>query len=278
MDQTGYIPLQNFVMSWIKDVPQDLWSFGIAPFFNMHDLARIAPVATALHQLWNDFRETCSIRIPQDLPSVSQGLKVGERLNAHNRYTKAAPLVLKLDSGTYNNFNEGLDNVSPLYIRFCVNIVGAGFEKTTMRGGFNMYNTPTSVIHVVLTDMTISSCLTSGVGVFRGASFYGENLHICYCQIGVNVNGGASRARCKNIVTQYNTEHGILARSGSTVTLEGEQTSTHSNGQYGLLVDHRSLINLVQPLKKEGISIDNGIGSDCNFYRKTCSRIRRVNA
>ena len=66
--------------------------------------------------------------------------------------------------------------------------------------------------------------------------------------------------------------------SGSTVTLEGEQTSTHSNGQYGLLVDHRSLINLVQPLKKEGISIDNGIGSDCNFYRKTCSRIRRVNA
>jgi hypothetical protein len=60
---------------------------------------------------------------------------------------------------------------------------------------------------------------------------------------------------------------GVVARSGATITLIGAKTTVHHNctkgysNQYGLKV-WNSTIQLVSPLTKEQVSLDNGGGGN----------------
>ncbi len=108
-----------------------------------------------------------------------------------------------------------------------------------------------------------------GRGVFGQSSFTMDDVLVEQCGgDGVTVNGTGVVGRCTNVEVRQCGMSGMVARSGATITLIGAKTTVHHNctkghsGQYGLKV-WNSTIQLLSPLTKEQVSLDNGGGGNC---------------
>ena len=107
-----------------------------------------------------------------------------------------------------------------------------------------------------------------GSGVFGWSSFTMEDVMVEQCGFGVYVTGTVV-VRCTNVEVRRCEENGVGASMGASITLIGAKTTVHHNctkgdsGSYGLEVyDSSSTIQLVSPLTKEQVSIDNGGGGN----------------
>jgi hypothetical protein len=91
---------------------------------------------------------------------------------------------------------------------------------------------------------------------------------------GVVAVGTGGVGRCTNVEVRQCGESGVLAESGASITLIGAKTTVHHNctrgnsHEYGLQVwgSSSSTIQLVSPLTKEQVSIDNGGGGNWGAY------------
>jgi len=107
-----------------------------------------------------------------------------------------------------------------------------------------------------------------GDGVWGLSSFTMDDVLVEQCGgDGVTVNGTGIVGRCTNVEVRQCGMSGVVARSGATITLIGAKTMVHHNctkgysNQYGLKV-WNSTIQLVSPLTKEQVSLDNGGGGN----------------
>jgi len=267
------------------DIPAMLCLKELVPYFNMKELARISPINTTFLSYWNDFLNLKQILVPLNVPTLRQAIQIGELFNGRSTYTTAEPLVIKLNRGLYDEGN-GLHR-----LQFNLVLQGAGKQFTGIKNGIYIRGDNRNHLHtafqVVLKDLTVGlalnersrSCFsngteTVGVSVYNRASFYAENVTICGSDSsGIEINN--SRARLKNVEVLDNRSFGIQCKHRAIVTIEGT-TKVYSNDRRGVNVDHLSLINLVQPLTKEKVFVNNGYDNQKNWLKEETNRFRKV--
>jgi hypothetical protein len=119
-----------------------------------------------------------------------------------------------------------------------------------------------------LQHLTLRKAKGSGVRGF--SSFTMEDVLVEQCgDCGVRAYGTGVVGRCTNMEVRQCGYSGVAAYDGASITLIGAKTMVHHNctegtrGQYGLIVwGSPSTIQLVSPLTKEQVSIDNGGGGN----------------
>jgi hypothetical protein len=118
-------------------------------------------------------------------------------------------------------------------------------------------------------------------GVWGESSFTMDDVIVEQCtHSGVYAHDTSGVGRCTNVVVRQCGESGVVANDGGSITLIGAKTTVHYNctkgesGEYGLKVeDSSSTIQLISPLTKETVSIDNagggnwGAGEDAHLHR-----------
>jgi hypothetical protein len=109
-----------------------------------------------------------------------------------------------------------------------------------------------------------------GCGVIGASSFTMEDVLVEHCGYsGVTAYGTGVVGRCTNVEVRQCGLSGVKADNGASITLIGTKTTVHHNCtkgwsiHYGLNVyGSSSTIQLVSPLTKEQVSIDNGGGGN----------------
>ena len=155
-------------------------------------------------------------------------------------------------------------------IKYAMKVIGAGRDKTFIRGGgFDIKGTNEDGKNVVLKHMTISET-TSGNGVsgIHGLSWLIDSLTITQCgHCGVFAQN--TKGRLINCVITQCGNSGIFCGDNALIELEGDQTKVDGNGasgyssDYGLTTyDKSSIIHLLFPLTKESVSTSNGGGGN----------------
>jgi hypothetical protein len=111
-------------------------------------------------------------------------------------------------------------------------------------------------------------------GVEGYSSFTMEDVLVEQCGFGVYADGTGVVARCTNVEVRQCGMSGVCASSGASITLIGTKTTVHHNCttgnsyEYGLKVfgSSSATIQLVSPLTKEQVSLDNGGGGNWGAY------------
>jgi len=123
-----------------------------------------------------------------------------------------------------------------------------------------------------LQHLTLRQAKWNGVNGY--SSFTMEDVLVDQCgYYGVVARGTGVVGRCTNVEVRQCGRSGVLADSGASITLIGAKTTVHHNcttgysGHYGLTVSYSSAtIQLVSPLTKEQVSLDNGGGGNWGAY------------
>ena len=122
-----------------------------------------------------------------------------------------------------------------------------------------------------LSSATPDTASSEEDGVVGMSSFTMEDVLVEQCGgHGVFAYGTGVVGRCTNVEVRQCGWSGVLASNGASITLIGAKTTVHHNctegesDDYGLEVygSSSSTIQLVSPLTKEQVSIDNGGGGN----------------
>jgi hypothetical protein len=107
-------------------------------------------------------------------------------------------------------------------------------------------------------------------GVYGESSFTMEDVVVEQCRsYGVYASGTGVVGRCTNVEVHQCGQSGMFASDGASIALIGAKTTVHHNctrgrsDDYGLTVyGSSSTIQLIFPLSKEQVSLDNGGGGN----------------
>jgi len=112
-------------------------------------------------------------------------------------------------------------------------------------------------------------------GVYGQFYFTMDDVFVEQCGLyGVVARGTGIVGRCTNVEVRQCGMSGVYAERGASITLIGAKTTVHHNctrgmsDDYGLTVSGASAtIQLVSPLTKEQVSLDNGGGGNWGAER-----------
>ena len=122
-------------------------------------------------------------------------------------------------------------------------------------------------------------------GVVGQSSFTMEDVLVEQCEYaGVYAEGSGGIGRCTDVEVRQCGRSGVVARSGASITLIGAKTTVHHNcteedsRHYGLAVygTSSSTIQLVPPLTKEQVSLDNGGGGNWGAVYGDINQIKTI--
>jgi hypothetical protein len=116
----------------------------------------------------------------------------------------------------------------------------------------------------------LALCQAKENGVFGKSSFTMNDVLVEKCSgSGVGVHGTGAVGRCTNMEVRQCGMNGVVVSKGASITLIGAKTTVHHNcttgnsHEYGLQVyGSSSNIQLVSPLTKEQVSLDNSGGGN----------------
>jgi hypothetical protein len=140
-------------------------------------------------------------------------------------------------------------------------------EKIVVMGGIKFEEGIQGISH--LQHMTLR--LAKKSLVWGESSFTMEDVLVEQCKyFGVLAGGTGVVGRCTNVEVRQCGDSGVYAADGASITLIGAKTKVHHNCKNGALVDYglkvsgffSSTIQLIAPLTKEQISLDNGGGGN----------------
>ena len=237
--------------------------------FSFHDVLKIRDLIDLRFLI--DLRSSCKLfRLslpPPPLYTVFPHLKhtlksLLYRLSALYRKNngKDVPSLLFIEEGEH--FGKHFD------VNFPISIIGAGREKTTLLFGL-MISGSKSNGSVVIEDLTIQGGTTDGL-----CAMDGMDLIVRRCKVekfqSFGVVAANAHISCDDVQVVGCACSGVIALSGGTVKLSGENTRIEGNvtggrsSCYGLhTYDSSSKIQIVTPLTKDTISINNGGGGNC---------------
>ena len=228
---------------------------------------------------WHVFLERNTFRVPEEVPSIDEAMRVGTILSKQKIYSKEHPLEVVLSGGehvvlegSFTNADGSLRQNSLEVTRSNISFVGKGKDKTTVRGGFRVENKKNvSLQNLILTNpngsglfvegeeasvemlgVSVKNCGRFGFGlvVRNGASVKATRCDVSENrESGVFMNGG-SKGFFTDCTIHHNGlgYHGVWAyRAGTLVELRGELTKIHHNKQRGLVVVSDATINIHIP-------------------------------
>jgi hypothetical protein len=233
-----------------------LWRH-ILTFFGYKDYTLAGRTCQYLKRLWTEAVE--KNRLPLFVPVDCNTLKAAvDRVHGDDRLTT---IVV----GTGDHQIDG----SYLEISSAMNIVGdPGVPKSeiVVVGGF--YFKAGSQGNCHLQHLTLRHAME--MGVYGQSSFTMDDVLVEQCGYGVYAWGTGVVGRCTNVEVRQCGWSGVAAERGASIILIGAKTTVHHNCtqgrryHYGLKVwgSSSSTIQLVSPLTKEQVSLDNGGGGN----------------
>jgi hypothetical protein len=207
--------------------------------------------------------------VPEDCKTLKEAVK---RVEQDSRITtialgqgKHVVEVFKDSWGTDSNH---------LKINSAMHIVGrpdVPKEKIVVVGGIHFKRGIQGNCH--LQHMTLRQAKRNGV--FGCSSFTMEDVLVEQCGYsGVLARGTGVVGRCTDVEVRQCEYSGVYADDGASIALIGAKTTVHHNGtkgksdDYGLNISYfSSTIQLVSPLTKELVAIDNGGGGNWGAVR-----------
>ena len=200
------------------------------------------------------------VRVPEDCNTLKEAV---DRVHGDDRLTTI--VVGKGEHQIDGNYLE---------VPFAMNIVGdPGVPKSeiVVVGGIKFKKGIPGNCH--LEHLTLRQAKKSGV--YGLSSFTMDDVLVEQCGFhGVWAKGTGVVGRCTNVEVRQCKYSGVRAHDGASITLIGAKTTVHHNctvrysNAYGLTVydsssyDFSSTIQLVSPLTKEQVSLDNGGGGN----------------
>jgi hypothetical protein len=176
-----------------------------------------------------------------------------------------------------------------LIIKYALKIVGAGRDKTFIRGGgFAILGTKEEGKEVTMSGMTVRDTQhATGIFGVDGLSFLCKDMTFTQCGSS-GVYAEDTKARLINCVITQCGWSGIDCGKNALIELEGDQTKVDGNvtsvfsfiaGFYGLQTfDTSSIIHLLFPLTKESVSTNNQGGRNYgNYSSESTGIIQTVN-
>jgi hypothetical protein len=208
---------------------------------------------------------TDSVRVPDDCNTLEEAVK---RVQGDDCLTTIVLGEGEHVVAVYKD--EAGNNVNTLVIRSAMFIVGdSGVpkEEIVVVGGIWFKKGIEGNCH--LEHLTLR--YAKGIGVNGESSFTMEDVLVEQCEgVGVVAIGPGVIGRCTNVEVRQCGWSGVFANDGGSITLIGAKTTVHhncTNGEsdtYGLEVSFSasSTIQLVFPLTKEAVAVDNGGGGN----------------
>jgi len=195
------------------------------------------------------------VRVPEDYKTLKEAV---DRVHGDDRLT-----TIVVGKGEHQIDGEYLE------ISSAMNIVGdpagATKEEIVVVGGIWFEKGIQGNCH--LQHLTLRQAWSDGV--FGNSSFTMEEVLVEQCSdYGVVADGTGVVGRCTNVEVRQCESGGVWAQNGASITLIGGKTTVHHNcvdgqsGEYGLAVSDTSTIQLLAPLTKEIVSVDNGGGGN----------------
>jgi hypothetical protein len=241
-------------------------------FFGFKDFALTSCASQYLQAYWRTANQNkpLPLYVPEDFKTLREAVA---RVEHDPRIT-----TIVLGEGTVEGEHHIVSECTlcghtkknnALAIYSAMNIVGdpeVPKEKIVVVGGFHFKKGIEGNCH--LQHMTLRQAKEGGV--YGESSFTMEDVLVeqCGCS-GVHADGTGVVARCTNMEVRQCGGSGVLASSGASITLIGAKTTVHHNCttgdsfHYGLAVwGPSSTIQLVSPLTKEQVSLDNGGGGN----------------
>jgi hypothetical protein len=242
-------------------LPDHVLTAKVVPFFGFKDYALVSCAAQYLQAHWQTAHQNkpLPLYVPEDCKTLKEAV---QRVEQDPRITT---IVLgegkhQIDQGHFNNI---------LCISSAIKIVGrpdVSKEKIVVVGGIEFKKGIQENCH--LQHVTLRQA--KGNGVHGRSSFTMEDVLVEQCRHGVCANGTGVAGRCTNVEVRHCQRSGVSAASGASITLIGAKTTVHHNCttgdslEYGLKVfaSTSSTIQLVSPLTKEQVAVDNGGGGN----------------
>jgi hypothetical protein len=209
--------------------------------------------------------ETGLVRVPEDHKSLNEAVMWIETYNTF--LTKIKSNKMRMTNIVLGKGEHVVEDY--LQIPSAMNIVGdpeVSKEKIVVVGGIHFKKGIEGNCH--LQHLTLRQSKKSGV--WASSSFTMDDVIVEQCKgDGVRADGTGVVGRCTNVEVRQCGLSGVLATNGASITLIGAKTTVHHNcttrtiPAYGLTVmDYYSTIQLVSPLTKEQVSLDNSGGAN----------------
>ena len=222
---------------------------------------------------------TCSsqtglVRVPEDHKSLNEAVMWIEQYNTfltkiNSKKMRMTTIVLGKGEHVVEVSKNRYTESNTLDIAIAMNIVGdpeVAKEEIVVVGGIMFKKGIQGNCH--LQHLTLRQA--KGDGVWGLSSFTMDDVLVEQCgQYGVFAWGTGVVGRCTNVEVRQCGWSGVIASHGASITLIGAKTTVHHNctrGQgteYGLQVyGSSSTLQLVSPLTKEQVSLDNAGGGN----------------
>ena len=197
--------------------------------------------------------------------------------------------TISIVQGVYNlngprNDEEDEEDNEYLVIYFPINIIGRTSVDTEVVFLFGFDISPDLDSNVHIENVVITN--TRGYGVMSDSSVTMKDIQIKSCKKGIFLNGYNEDdiyATCTNVKVLNSIGNGVVVTQGASITFDGPDTIISNNNtqndlnHYGLLVTDNSTVNLVHPLTKEAVFVDNG-NSNWGFTQEaTVDQIQTIN-
>ena len=159
------------------------------------------------------------------------------------------------------------DSLNILTIPSPIKIIGISIKPDVFLEGGIVFKNGIGMCH--LEHLTLHGART--FGVLGHSSFTMNDVIVVECAVGVMASGTGVVGRCNNLKVCNSMCSGVTVSVGASIILSGN-TQVYKNGEgrsvtdYGLLISSTSTIQLVPPLTKEGVSINNADDRNCNRY------------
>ena len=152
---------------WLDDPPLEIWDHVIIPMLGLKDLALSRTVCTFFEAYWQDkfSNNVLPLRVGNDVATIDDVMDVIEILSSRREYTKLN-LVVLLGKGEHqitSSFTapDGCEYATMLGItRSNVSFVGTGKDRTTILGGFSIYE----LENITFKQMTVTNTSEDGIG------------------------------------------------------------------------------------------------------------------
>ena len=209
------------------------------------------------------------VRVPQDCKTL---LEAVQRVAQDSRFT-----TIVVGQGEHQIDDDYL------YIRSVMNIAGdpdVAKEDIVIVGGIHFKQ---GIQGCHLQHLTLRKAEYHGVWGY--SSFTMDDVIVEQCNHHGVVVYGYVVARCTNVEVRQCGQSGVCADMGASITLIGDKTTVHHNctdgdsDKYGLKVyGFSSTIQLVYPLTKEQVSINNGGGGNWGTNYADLNQIKTIGA
>ena len=253
---------------------QEVWEHEIIPFFSVKELAMLRPTCRWCDEQWQEFLKRNTFRVPEQVPTMKEAMRVSFNLSKQKVYSKEKPLVVVLSEGEHVVEESWTDSDGDVHENTldttCSNVsfVGQGKDKTTVHGGFGLSNKKNVTVKsltltnlngfglyvqgeeasVKITSVSVKRCKRVGLCVLSGGS-----AKVTECEFSENGGTGMYMSQgSKGIITDCTFHHnggsGMYAQDECTlVELRGEKTEIHHNKAFALIALHNATMNIFIP-------------------------------